>query len=74
MFEKKRSSRLLTTGSGIRYWLKPSQWVCIGVILWTVFCGLIFPVYRGSFIIVQMIALYLLIMESITKIMDDHKE
>ena len=74
MFNKERSSRLLTAGRGIRSILSPSQCAAIIVIIWTFFAALVFPVYREWFVIVQLVALYALIMDGITKNMDDHKE
>ena len=73
-FKKERSKRLLTTGNGIRYWLSPLQWICIGVILWTMFCVVVLPSYKTSFIIIQTVCLYLLIMDGVSKSMDDHKK
>lgn len=75
-FKKKESNKLLPKSNGDQYrlLLSPLQMACIGALLWAFVIMLIFPAYRHACIIVQAMSLYMLILDGISKSLDDHKK
>ncbi len=75
-FKKKESNKLLQKSNGNRYWLlfSPLQMACIVAVLWAFVIMLIFPAYRHACISMQAMALYMLILDGISKSLDDNKK